>query len=134
MPEATGAPSSALTLIAPVVDLIRCGIRPAVCFNAAWEHFPLLENAEMARTSAKPQSRAAATERRPQARPIGKTVTGKPTLSPTTKDKIDVAGEASFPASDPPAAASPNTPATPRQDISPAHYLSPQEIKERKSR
>ncbi|MGI8978750.1 MAG: hypothetical protein ACR2FY_05960 [Pirellulaceae bacterium] len=88
----------------------------------------------MARSSAKPQSPAAATEKPPKARPVGKTATGKPTLSPTTKDKIDVAAEASFPASDPPAAASPNAPAAPHQDISPAHYLSPQEIKERKSR
>ena len=88
----------------------------------------------MARSSSKPHSPAAATGRRPQARPVGKTATGKPTLSPTTNDKVDVAAEASFPASDPPAAASPNAPAAPRQDISPAHYLSPQEIKERKSR
>ena len=87
----------------------------------------------MARSAAKPQS-PATTAKPSKARPVGKTVTGKPTLSPTTKDKVDVAAEASFPASDPPAAASPNAPAAPRQDISPAHYLSPQEIKERKPR
>ena len=88
----------------------------------------------MARSSSKPQSPAPATDKQPKARPVGKTANGNPTLSPTTKDKVDVAAEASFPASDPPAAASPNAPAPPRQDISPAHFLSPQEIKERKSR
>ena len=68
-----------------------------------------------------------------QPRPIGKTVTGKPTLMPGGKDKVDEAAEESFPASDPPAAASAPV-ATPAQDISPAHFLDPQELAKRKRR
>jgi len=72
-------------------------------------------------------------KRQPKPRPIGKTATGKPTLMSGGKDRVDVAAEASFPASDPPAAASApvNTPA---EDISPAHYLDPREFKKRKPR
>jgi hypothetical protein len=78
-------------------------------------------------TSAKKQTR----QRKP--RPIGKTATGKPTLMPGVKDKVDEAAEQSFPASDPPAAASAPV-ATPAQDISPAHYIDPQELAKRKPR
>ena len=71
--------------------------------------------------------------RKPKARPIGKTATGKPTLSPATKDKVDLAAEASFPASDPPAAASTTAAAPPAQDISPARYLEPQELRKKRN-
>lgn len=82
----------------------------------------------------KPQSPARKNEKpEPKARPIGKTATGKPTPMAGTKDKVDVAAEGSFPASDPPAAASAPV-AAPAQDISPAHYLDPQELKKRKPR
>jgi hypothetical protein len=49
------------------------------------------------------------------------------------KDKVDEAAEESFPASDPPAAASAPV-ATPAEDISPAHYIDPQELTKRKPR
>ena len=81
----------------------------------------------MVRTSPKNEKR----QRKP--RPIGKTATGKPTLMSGGKDKVDEAAEESFPASDPPAAASAPI-ATPAEDISPAHYIDPQELKKRKPR
>lgn len=39
----------------------------------------------------------------PAPRPIGVTVTGKPTAQAGSKDAVDEASECSFPASDPPA-------------------------------
>ena len=90
----------------------------------------------MPRTSSSSKSQAPGPKnekREPKARPIGKTANGKPTPMSGGKDKVDVAAEASFPASDPPAAASAPV-ATPAQDISPAHYLDPQELKKRKPR
>lgn len=69
---------------------------------------------------------------RPKAKPIGKTATGKPTLMPGSKDKVDVAAEGSFPASDPPAAAAHPPATTPNQDISPARFLKPGELASRK--
>ena len=84
-------------------------------------------------SSPKPQPGAKNQKRERKARPIGKTATGKPTLMSGDKDKVDEAAEESFPASDPPAAASAPV-ATPAQDISPAHYLDPQELKKRKPR
>jgi hypothetical protein len=49
------------------------------------------------------------------------------------KDKVDEAADESFPASDPPAAASAPV-AAPAEDISPAHYIDPQELAKRKPR
>jgi len=73
-------------------------------------------------------------KKKPKPRPIGKTVSGKPTPTSDGDDKVDEASEDSFPASDPPAAAS-----SPQRDpldidISPARFVDPQEIKKQKRR
>lgn len=65
---------------------------------------------------------------RKKARPIGKTAAGKPTLMPGSKDKVDVASEGSFPASDPPAVSANPPAAPPDQNISPARFLTPAEL------
>jgi hypothetical protein len=71
--------------------------------------------------------------RHAKARPIGKTATGNPSFMPGPKDNVDEQGEETFPASDPPAHAShANVPSG--EDISPARYLSPEELKKRRAR
>jgi hypothetical protein len=72
-------------------------------------------------------------KRRAKAKPIGKTATGNSTFMPGSKDKVDEQGEETFPASDPPAHAA-HAPAPAGQDISPARYLSPEELAKRKPR
>lgn len=72
-------------------------------------------------------------KRHNKAKPIGKTATGKSTFMPGPKDKVDVQGEGTFPASDPPAHSA-QSPVPAGQDISPARYLSPEELAKRKSR
>ncbi|MFN0019103.1 MAG: hypothetical protein ACKVP0_12640 [Pirellulaceae bacterium] len=70
----------------------------------------------------------------PKARPIGKTVSGKPTPLAGSSDKVDEASKESFPASDPPASASSPDAAQPDNDISPARFVDPRELKKPKSR
>jgi hypothetical protein len=53
---------------------------------------------------------------------------------PGSKDKVDVANEGSFPASDPPSASANPPAAPPDQDISPARFLKPGELAKRKPR
>ena len=72
-------------------------------------------------------------QRHAKAKPIGKTATGKPSFMPGPKDKVDERGEETFPASDPPAHATHANVAS-GQDISPARYLSTEELKKRKAR
>ena len=70
----------------------------------------------------------------PKARPIGETAAGKPTPLAGTLDKVDEASEESFPASDPPAAASSPQADAPDNDISPARFVDPREFKGQKPR
>jgi hypothetical protein len=79
-------------------------------------------------------SQSPAAQKQPKPRPIGKTASGKPTPLSGGKDKVDEASEESFPASDPPAAASSPDAAQPDNDISPARFVDPQEFKKQKPR
>jgi len=88
----------------------------------------------MARTTSKTETVRRNETRESKAKPIGKTATGKPTHMGGGKDKVDEAAEASFPASDPPAAAASPPANPPGTDISPARFLNPQELAKRKPR